>query len=242
MALAVTPTESSTFTALGNVLSALVGIPFVQGQQNRVAEPKVVDFGTMTVMRRPRLGTNRDEDRDVVFSGSIAGTTLTATDVRLGPIEDGATVFGVGVLDATLVVDQLTGPPGGAGTYLLSNSQTVATRKLSAGGKDMTQPTMTVVQVDVHGPKSNDNATVISTSLRDEYGVALFEAQGFPGITPLYADDPRQAPFTNDQNQVENRWIVEVALQVDATVRVPQQYADQVVVGLISVDAVYPPE
>ena len=242
MALAVTPTESSTFKALGNVLTALLGIPVVQGQQNRVSEPKAADFATMTVMRRPRLGTNLDEELDVVFTGSIAGSTMTATDVRLGPIEDGATVFGVGVLDDTRVVDQLTGPPGGAGTYQLSKSQTVATRKLSAGGKDMMQSTMTVVQVDVHGPKSNDNATIISTSLRDEYGATLFEAQGFPGITPLYADDPRQSPFTNDQQQVENRWIVEVALQVDATVRVPQQYADQVVVGLNSVDAVFPPE
>jgi len=194
-------------------------------------------------MRKPRLGTNLDELADVLFTGSVAATTMTVTDVVRGTIIVGATVFGVAVTDDTKVLAQLTstGDPGGLGTYKLSKSQTVASRKLSAGGKNMTQPSMVVVQVDVHGPESGDNSSIISTAFRDEYAVRLFEEQGIVGITPLYADDPRQSPFSNDQNQTENRWIIEAALQVESMVRVPQQFADAVVVGLIDVDATYPP-
>lgn len=95
-----------------------------------------------------------------------------------------------------------------------------------------------VVQLDVHGPDSGDNAQIISTLLRDEYGVTAFEGTG---VTPLYTEDPRQLPFQNAEQQYEDRWVVEASLQVNEVVTVPQQYADALDVVLISVDATYPP-
>lgn len=60
------------------------------------------------------------------ISGSIAGTTLTVASVTTGgPVAGGQAVSGSGALPGTVIQSQLTGTPGGAGTYLLNNSQTV---------------------------------------------------------------------------------------------------------------------
>jgi hypothetical protein len=96
------------------------------------------------------------------------------------------------------------------------------------------------VQIDVHGPNSGDNATRISTLLRDEYGTSAFAAVS-ASVSPLYADDPKQIPFIDDQNQFEDRWVVLANLQVNSAILLPQQYMDAAVVGLINVDAAYPP-
>jgi hypothetical protein len=62
--------------------------------------------------------------------GSINGTTLTITSV--GPnspalLTDGRQyIWGPGILAGTRITSQLTGTPGGVGTYTVNNSQTVA--------------------------------------------------------------------------------------------------------------------
>jgi parallel beta-helix repeat protein len=53
------------------------------------------------------------------FSGSIAGTTLTAGTVT-GSISLGQSLFGDGVMSGTYIVAQLTGSAGAAGTYRLN--------------------------------------------------------------------------------------------------------------------------
>jgi hypothetical protein len=57
----------------------------------------------------------------------------------------------------------------------------------------------------------------------------------------LHADEAKQIPFVNAEDQYEDRWIVEVDLQVNAVVTAPQEFADAARVGLVDVDAVYPP-
>jgi hypothetical protein len=59
---------------------------------------------------------------------SISGTTMTigAVSGTGGAFTVGMTVQGTGVTAGTIILEQLTGTPGGAGTYLVSNSQTVA--------------------------------------------------------------------------------------------------------------------
>jgi hypothetical protein len=47
-------------------------------------------------------------------------------------------------------------------------------------------------------------------------------------------------PFSTGEQQVDIRWIVDLELQVNQTVVVPQQFADTVEVGLINVEATYP--
>jgi hypothetical protein len=93
--------------------------------------------------------------------------------------------------------------------------------------KSILEPTKVTVQLDVHGPASADNAQVISTLFRDEYAVTAFAATGFD-VTPLYADDPKQVPFVNGEQQVEERWIVEAVMQCNPSITVPQDFAASV--------------
>lgn len=96
-------------------------------------------------------------------------------------------------------------------------------------------PTQLTVQIDIHGPSSADNAQIISTVLRDEYATKAFEATGVE-VQTLYAEDPRQMPFLNGEQQIEWRWTVDAVLQVNPVVRTPQDFADVVEATLIEVD------
>lgn len=102
------------------------------------------------------------------------------------------------------------------------------------------QKTQITVQLDVHGPNSGDNAQIISTMLRDDYACLAMGSMGLE-IQPLFADDPRQVPFLNGEDQIEERWVINAQIQINAEVSTVQQFADAAVVGLIDVDAAYPP-
>jgi hypothetical protein len=213
----------------------------VEGQDNRVPEPKVANFVVMTPLRRDRLSTNVDSADDAKFTGSIAGTVLTVTAVQIGSLGAGSTVFGSGVAVSTRITGQLSGPAGGPGTYRVSQSQAAPGQTLSSGQTVVQQSTDIVVQLDVHGPAGADNAQIISTLMRDQAGVDIFAAAN-ERVVPLHADDPRQMPFVNAEKQYEDRWVVEAHVQIKPNVAIPQQYADAVAVDLVSVDAAYPPE
>jgi hypothetical protein len=58
-------------------------------------------------------------------------------------------------------------------------------------------------------------------------------------VAPLLADDPRQMPFVNDQQQTEFRWVLDVQLQVNQIVAVPQQFADAATVNVVNVEEAY---
>jgi len=247
MSFGVTPNERQIYVSLRAALLAMLpaGTPVRQGQINRVPEPAQVDFVVFWPINKTRLTTNMDEFIDAVFTGSIAATvmTITAKDANYpGILEAGSGVFGTGVTDGTKVVAQLTGTPGGIGTYTITPSQTVASRTLSAGVATLEQDTNFLVQIDVHGPNSGDNSQTISTILRDQIGVDYFSAanvaQGFaPNIVcPFYADDPRQGPFINEAQQFENRYIVEVRLQANQTLKVPLQFSDVLDITLIPLE------
>ncbi|NIF77439.1 right-handed parallel beta-helix repeat-containing protein [Paraburkholderia sp. Cy-641] len=66
------------------------------------------------------------------FTGSISGTTLTVTDVIIGNLVVGHTLFGTGVTAATTITALVTGT-GGIGTYTVSTSQTVASESMGSG-------------------------------------------------------------------------------------------------------------
>lgn len=211
------------------------GVPVIQGQINRAPEPKAGDFVVMTPLFRKRLATNTDTYGDVCFTASIADNVMTVTETAFGTIAPGQTLFGVGVADGTMIV----GPGTDPGTYIVTPAQTVGSRKMASGGEFFFQPTEVTIQLDVHGPNSADNAQIISTILRDEYGFALF-AQVSTDVRPLHADDPKQIPFLNGEQQIETRWVVDAHLQANVLMRAPMQFADQLDVGLIEVDATYP--
>ncbi len=140
----------------------------------------------------------------------------------------------------SMLTDQLGNPlTDQYGNILTSVPVTKISAPIAAGNILFLQKTQFSMQLDVHGPNSGDNAQAITTMLRDDYAVQQFATSGL-AITPLYADDPRQIPFINAEQQYENRWVIEAMLQVDPVITIPQQFADQLNVMLINVAATYP--
>lgn len=245
------PTQSNLTTAIRRFLLDVLdpGVEVILGNDNRVPEPKGGSFVVMTPTRFDRLATNFDSSLDLKMTGSIAGSEMTITDVTprsRGTVQVGMRIFGVGVADGTLVTALGTGT-GGVGTYTIAPAQTIASETLSGGRQRLVQPAQASVQLDFHNapqgtPAASDMAQTVATVLRDPAGVSMFANQSPNyGVSPLYADDPRELPFVNDQQQYEWRWVVSAEFQVNQQVDIAQEYADSVVVGLIEVDERYPP-
>lgn len=247
------PTTSQVLASLRTFLLAVLpatgsdGLPVevILAQINRVPEPKASDFVIITPTRFERIETNVDTYQDCRFTGSIAATTMTVSAVQIGALQPGATLSSTLVTPGTTIVSQLTGATGGAGTYRVSQSQTVISSTISSGGQTLQQALKCTFQLDFHSANdtdAGDMANTVSTTLRSGSGVQQFANQSPNyGVVPLYADDARQTPFHNDQQQVEWRWVVEALLQANIVVSVPQQYADSATIGLVSVDAAYAP-
>lgn len=100
-------------------------------------------------------------------------------------------------------------------------------------------PMRLTVQVDVHGPASADNAQVIATLFRSDWASDQFASSGFD-VTPLFAGEPRQLPFSNAEQQIEERWSIDIVMQANPLTTVPQDFADHLSVGIVSVDVTYP--
>jgi hypothetical protein len=233
-----TPNQSQIFIALRSFLIGVLppGVSVIQGQVNRVPEPAGVDYVVAWPLRSTRLKTNEDAYADCAFTASIAGTTMTVTGVLLGTITVGNQLFGTGLAGATgpvVVAGQLTGT-GGVGTYSVSPVTNLPSQLLAAGQENLLQASELVIQLDVHGPNAMDNAVTITTLFRDDYGYQTLTAANV-NVAPLYADDPKQVPFINDQNAYEDRWIVEAHLQVNQTISLAQQFAAALQFTLVEV-------
>jgi hypothetical protein len=241
MTISVVPNDFAMLASLRSFILSLLpdGVEVIKGQTNRVPPPAGSNFVVMTPVRRDRLSTNIDGFVDTRMIGSISGDTLTITEVDYGGLKLGSVILGVDVLPRTYITSVFPGS-GGTGAYKVTPVQSISARVLAAGVLNALAPTMATVQIDVHGPDSSDYVHRISTMFRDDYAYLNF-TRGTPGIVPLYADDPKQVPFINDSNQYEFRWILEACLQVNATVEdIPQEFFEQIVVGLINVDTKYP--
>lgn len=239
------PTQADIFTALRQFLLEILpaGTKVRQGQPNRVSEPSDANFVIFTPLRMPRLSTNVDGSEDAVFTGSIVGPTLTVSNVQEGTLAVGRTVFGTGLVGGTggpTKIVGLAGGTGGVGAYTVAPSNSIPTQRLAAGALSAVQSTMVVIQLDLHGPDSADMAQTVSTLFYDDFAVRKFIELG-DAAAPLFATDPRQMPFVNENQQVENRWVVELSLQANPAIEIPQQFADVLQVAVQSVDAEYPP-
>jgi hypothetical protein len=239
-----TITESQIFKALGDFLVSILpaGTEVVRGQINRVSEPASANFVVMWPLLRTRLSFNVASYDDVSFTGSINLTTLTVSAMQpnSGAIAVGQIVQGTGVSANTVIQQQLTGTPGGAGTYQISISQSVASTLMQSGSTDIMQPTQVSIQLDVHGPDGADNAQVISTLFRDGYGYDQFASFGYD-MRPLYTSEPKQIPFINSEQQYEARWTIDVEIQINPKVPVSQQFAMTASVSIINTERAYPP-
>ena len=230
MTLYLSPNQSQIQTALATFLTSILptGTEVIEGQDNRTSEPAASEFVVVTCIARPRLTTNIDEYLGADFNGSISGNTLIVTTLVDGEIVVGDALFGTNVAANTQIIAFGSGT-GGLGTYTLNNTQSVSSEAMASGSIELTQPTQLDFQLDVHAPDirtSSDMAQTISTAFRDDIAVQSFLTSGYP-IAPLYADDPRQIPFINENQQYESRYVVEVHLQVDQSLAgFPQQYAN----------------
>lgn len=99
--------NGGTNTAYGHVYSAEVG-----------------NFTTGILIQTNPLNAS-------TFTGSISGTTLTATGVGSYGIAVGHTLSGTGVTAGTTIVSQLSGAANRDGTYTVSVSQTVASTAMA---------------------------------------------------------------------------------------------------------------
>lgn len=245
MSLTLAPDQSQIQTALRAFLLSILpaSIEVIEGQDSRVPEPSGTDFVVMTTIRRDRIATNLDTFADCKFTALIADAVMTVSSVESGVLLAGNAIFGPNVATGSSIVSQLSGPTGGAGTYQITPSQTVASETISAGNWDMMQSTKVVVQLDVHSANVGDSADMaetISTVFRDGYAAKWFAENG-DVISPLHADDPKQIPFINAEQAWETRWVVTAELQANQLVTgLPQEFADVLTPGLINVDVVYP--
>jgi hypothetical protein len=234
-------TQSNIQTALISFLASAMpsGMEIVEGQDNRVPEPVGQDFIVFTIMRRDRLSTNVDAFADCAFTASISGNIMDVTAVQIGTVAAGNLVFGSGIAVGTRVSGTLTGT-GGIGTYLVSVSQTIGSEQMAAGSFTALQAVNAMIQIDVHGPNSSDNAQIITTLFRDDYAYQIMRQSGFD-VAPLHADDPKQIPFINAEQQYEYRWVIEAHMQANQIVLgIPQQFFDVVDLNVESVTVEFP--
>jgi hypothetical protein len=235
-------TEAQALQALRSFLTAIVpaGTGVYRSEQNDVPEPQEANYILMTPLMQDRLETNETSCLDNIVTGSIAGTVLTVTAVTRGAVTPNQPVLDTSglILPGTTVSSQLTGsPPWGVGTYRVNNTQTIAEEEtLYIGTRNDLTGTKLTVQLDIDGPLSSDNIKVIETLFRSEYGSSAFTALGFD-VQPLYCGEPRQAPFMNAEQQYEYRWSMDACMQINPVVQTPQQFADELAVTTVEVDA-----
>jgi hypothetical protein len=114
---------------------------------------------------------------------------------------------------------------------------TVAAYDGAADEKTASASTEFAIQLDFYGVGSGDMAATVQTLFMDAYAFDTFP----PTVKPLYVDDPVQLPLITGEQQFEQRWKLRAVVQYAPVVAVPQQFADQLHVDLIDVDATFPP-
>jgi hypothetical protein len=152
----ISPTQSNAQAALRSFLLAVLPpfgsdgnpVEVIAAVQNRVPEPLGTSFALMTVVRFERLETNQDSYQDVKFTGSITPATasftgsiapatapgpavMTVTAMGSGSVVVGGALSGATLAAGTTVQAQLSGTPGGIGTYAVTPIQTAPSTSIS---------------------------------------------------------------------------------------------------------------
>lgn len=91
----------------------------------------VAALGSWAQIRSLKIGSNNAPTAE--FTGSIASTTLTVSAVAAGALAAGQVIDDASgqIQEGTTIIVQNTGTPGGAGTYTVSRSQTVASEDMT---------------------------------------------------------------------------------------------------------------
>lgn len=172
--------------------------------------------------------------------------SITQDDLyaKLGTFLESVLPAGLPVIQ--LPVDRVAMPPADPGFVGMTiNMQARIMTNVESWDQNAADPTVleieqavrTTIKMDCYGADAGNWAVILSTVLRDEYGINALA----PVLAPLYVNDPRFAPLTNAELQFERRWIVEGVFQFNPVISVPMQFADAAEASLINVDERYPP-
>lgn len=236
-------TDDIIFTNIRAILKTfpfkdIVPSTILQGQQNYIPEPKPQDFIVMWPIGGERLSFNIDYDYDNSVIGSITDNVLSVNDV-FGYITPGLYLYNTNLpVNGVKVLSQLSpkqgeAPLNGAGTYQLAKTPNQFNQKFWCGAHSVMTPQEYIVQCDVHGPNSGYNVRTLSTLWRDDSSGTLARQLG-AYIAPFYADGPRQMPFIDGGQNYEQRWTVDLHMQINPVVNVTQQFADQLQIETVA--------
>ena len=87
------------------------------------------------------------------------------------------------------------------------------------------------IQLDFYGAQSAGNAQTVINVLNNGYAFAMFGER----IKPLDAGEPMQIPLISAEKQYVARWKVDVRLQYNPVVNMPQQFFDKAVTDVVTI-------
>ncbi len=106
------------------------GYLFLVRANDQVNVSRCTAPSTNTSLNTPSGGSTLERGVGAQVTAAISGTTMTVSAVTFGTVEVGQEIIGFGVTAGTYITALGTGS-GGAGTYTVNNSQTVASIKLT---------------------------------------------------------------------------------------------------------------
>lgn len=95
------------------------------------------------------------------------------------------------------------------------------------GLADVTRSIEVAMQLDFYGVDSGRNVRVFSTLWRDYHACERLEV-----CQPLYADEARYIPLTNEEQEFEARWSITASLTYNATVTHTQDFIESASVSI----------
>ncbi|MFL9904283.1 baseplate J/gp47 family protein [Paraburkholderia fungorum] len=140
---------ASIATAIQNALTgADGGTRSQQGSQILASRfyPGIYALGSWAMILSLTIGSSASPAFGI--TGSISGLTLTVTAAG-GSLAAGQVLSGPGIVAGTQIGNQLSGTPGGTGTYAVSNAQTVASQSINVIAMTATSLQMLIDQFPV---------------------------------------------------------------------------------------------
>ncbi len=89
--------------------------------------------------------------------------------------------------------------------------------------KDVIMPTEYAIQVDFYGKGAGEMSQAFCTLFFDDTSCEMFPND----VRPLYASDPVQMPMVSAEKQYMERWRVDIRMQCNPAVTVPQDFFDK---------------
>jgi hypothetical protein len=140
--------------------------------------------------------------------GTISGTTLTVAGTLTGTFAAGQTITGASVTADSVILSQLTGTVGGAGTYLLSQSSTVGSGEVitaSATTGVVTFDSVSGAFVITSGITGTPSTAAFATGT---LAASIFLTQATGAVLSQGAGAAVPASFMNAYTQVTQNWAV----------------------------------